>query len=93
MKKPNKVSNTPDSLAENVHRHSNWLDKLRKRAKRELTPKMFEMFTKYDEDLVMSAVASSTRHTALSKFLVVIGKYEIEDLQPIVDKEKELGLL
>ena len=52
MKKPNKVSNTPDSLAENVHRHSNWLDKLRKRAKRELTPKMFEMFTKYDEDLV-----------------------------------------
>ena len=52
MKKPNKVSNTPDSLAENVHRHSNWLDKLRKRAKRELIAKMFEMFTKYDENLV-----------------------------------------
>ena len=87
MKKPNKVSNTPDSLAENVHRHSNWLEKLRQRAKRELTPKMFEMFTKYDEDLVMSAVASSTRHTALSKFLVVIGEYEIEDL-PSITKEK-----
>ena len=43
MKKPNNVSNTPDSLAENVHRHSNWLEKLRQRAKRELTPKMFEM--------------------------------------------------
>ena len=52
MKKPNKLSNTPDSLAENVHRHYNWLEKLRQRAKRELTPKMFEMFTKYDENLV-----------------------------------------
>ena len=52
MKKPNKVSNTPDSLAENVHRHSNWLEKLPQRAKRELTAKMFEMFTKYDENLV-----------------------------------------
>lgn len=87
MKKPNKVSNTADSLAENVHRHANWLDKLRQRAKRELTPKMFEMFAKYDEDLVMSAVASSTRHTALSKFLVVIGKYDIEDIADIT-KEK-----
>ena len=87
MKKTNKISNTADSLAENVHRHANWLEKLRKRAKKELTPKMFEMFTKYDEDLVMSAVASSTRHTALSKFLVVIGKYEIEDL-PSITKEK-----
>jgi integrase/recombinase XerD len=87
VKKPNKISNTADSLAENVHRHANWLDKLRKRAKKELTPKMFEMFTKYDEDLVMSAVASSTRHTALSKFLVVIGKYDIEDIADIT-KEK-----
>ena len=52
MKNPSKISNTPDSLAENVHRHSNWLEKLRQRAKRELTPKMFEMFTKYDENLV-----------------------------------------
>ena len=87
MKKPSKISNTADALSENVHRHANWLDKLRKRAKRELTPKMFEMFTKYDEDLVMSAVASSTRHTALSKFLVVIGKYDIEDIADIT-KEK-----
>ena len=52
MKKPSKISNTPDSLDENVHRHSNWLEKLRQRAKRELTAKMFEMFTKYDENLV-----------------------------------------
>jgi integrase len=87
MKKPNKVSNTTDSLYENVHRHGTWLSGLRERAERELTPKMFEMFTKYDNDLVMSAVANSTRHTALSKFLLVAGKYDVEDFTTITKEQ------
>lgn len=87
MKKPNQISNTAESLSENVHRHGKWLDKQRQTAKKRLSPKMFEMFEKYDNDLVMSSVSNSTRHTNLIKFIVIIDEHKIEDLESITEQQ------
>jgi hypothetical protein len=42
MKKPNQISNTAESLSENVHRHGKWLDKQHQTAKKRLSPEMFK---------------------------------------------------
>mgnify|MGYP000028704536 CR=1 FL=1 len=87
MKKPNKISNTTEALSENVHRHSKWLVKQRLSAEKRLTPKMFEMFKKYDNNLVMSSVSNSTRHTNLVRFIKIVTEYKIVDLETITEEQ------
>ena len=87
MKKPNSISNTTEALSENVHRHSKWLAKQRESAKKQLTPKMFEMFCKYDNELVMTSVSTATRHKNLIQFIKIVREYKIEDLESITEEQ------
>ena len=87
MKTPLKISNTTEALSENVHRHSMWIAKQRLSAEKQLTPKMFEMFKKYDNELVMSSVSTATRHKNLIQFIKIVNEYKIEDLESITEEQ------
>ena len=91
MKKPNKISNTTEAISQNVHRHDKWLITQRQNAEKRLTPKQFEWFKKYDDDLVMSGVSHATRHTNLTRFVKLVTEYNLEDLEKItVEQVKEI---
>jgi hypothetical protein len=77
MKKPNRVSNTPEALSQNVHRHDKWLITQRQNAEKRLSHKQFEWFKKYDDDLVICGVSNATRHSNLTRFVKIVTTYKI----------------
>ena len=50
MIKPNQISNSTESIQENVHKNKKWLAKARINAKKRLTPKMFELYCDYSDE-------------------------------------------
>ena len=87
MKKPNRISNTSEALAQNVHRHDKWLVTQRENAQKRLTPKQFEWFKKFDDDLVMCGVSYATRHTNLTRFTKIVTTYDLHDLEKITREQ------
>ena len=83
MKKPNRISNTSEALAQNVHRHDKWLITQRKNAEKRLSSKQFEWFKKYDNDLVICGVSNATRHSNLTRFVKIVTTYDLHDLEKI----------
>ena len=87
MKKPNKISNTPEALAENVHNHASWLVKQRKNAEKRLTSKQFDWFNRYDQDLIISSMGVTTRHSSLQMFIKIVSDYNLEDLDQVTKEQ------
>jgi integrase/recombinase XerD len=89
MKEPNKISNTTEAINENVHRKDIWLAKQAISAKKKLCPKMFDMFERYNEEMVMSSLANSSRHKNLIQFIGIVNRFKIDDLATITTQQVE----
>ena len=87
MKKPTNVSNTTEAISQNVHRHDKWLITQRQNAEKRLSPKQFEWFKKFDDDLVMCGVSYATRHTNLTRFTKIVTTYDLHDLEKITREQ------
>ena len=83
MKKPNKISNTSEALTENVHNHASWLVKQRENAEKRLTSKQFDWFNRYEQDLIISSMGVTARHSALTMFIKIVTDYNLEDLEQV----------
>ena len=51
MRKPDNISNTTEAVRENVHRKDKWLNEQSITAKKKLSPKMFKLYQRYDEEM------------------------------------------
>ena len=87
MKKPDKISNTTEAIKENVHRKDKWLAEQSITAKKKLSPKMFELYQRYDEEMVITSLSSSSRHKNLIQFIHIVQRYKIEDLAAITEQQ------
>jgi hypothetical protein len=65
MKKPDKISNTTEAIKENVHRKDKWLAEQSITAKKKLSPKMFNLYQRYDQEMVITSLSCSSRHKNL----------------------------
>jgi integrase/recombinase XerD len=87
MKKPNQISNSTEALSENVHRHDKWLAKQNITAKKKLSPKMYDMFQRYNQEMVMTAHSNSSRHKNLIQFISIVNRFKIDDLATIAEEQ------
>ena len=67
MKRPEKVANTEEAIKENIHRKDKWLKEQTITAKKKLTPKMFDLYEKYNEEMIITGLAASSRHKNLKE--------------------------
>ena len=65
MIKPNQISNSTESIQENVHKNKKWLAKARINAKKRLTPNMFELYCDYSNELLLNSHSLSGRKKIL----------------------------
>ena len=93
MKKPNTVSNETEALSDNVHRNSQWLVSANKRAKKQLSPKMYQLYCDYSDELLLNAHSTGGRKKILVQFVAIVTRYKIEDLKTITpERIKEIVL-
>ena len=71
MKKLNQISNQSEDLLENIYRNKQWLTKQHKNAKKKLTPKMYDMFQRFNQEMVMTAYSNSGRYKNLIQFISI----------------------
>ena len=72
MKRPDKIANTEEAIKENIHRKDKWLKEQTITAKKKLSPKMFKMYQRYDEEMVITSLSSSSRHKNLIQFIHIV---------------------
>jgi len=87
MRKPDNISNTTEAVRENVHRKDKWLNEQSITAKKKLSPKMFKLYQRYDEEMVITSLSSSSRHKNLIQFIHIVQRYKIEDLSSITEPQ------
>ena len=80
MKRPEKVANTEEAIKENIHRKDKWLKEQTITAKKKLNPKMFDLYEKYNEEMIITGLAASSRHKNLIQFIHIVRDYKIDDL-------------
>ena len=87
MIKPNQISNSTESIQENVHKNKKWLAKARINAKKRLTPKMFELYCDYSDELLLNSHSLSGRKKILVQFVSIVNAYKIKNLKIITAEE------
>ena len=87
MIKPNQISNSTESIQENVHKNKKWLAKARINAKKRLTPKMFELYCDYSDELLLNSHSLSGRKKILVQFVSIVNAYKIKNLKTISAEE------
>ena len=87
MKRPDKIANTEEAIKENVHRKDKWLNEQTITAKEKLSPKMFDLYEKYNEEMIITGLAASSRHKNLIQFIHIIRDYKIDDLTTITEPQ------
>jgi hypothetical protein len=56
------MSNTTEVVRDNVHHKHKWLTEQVITPKKKLSPKMFKKYQKYDEEIIITVLSSSSRH-------------------------------
>ena len=87
MKRPEKVANTEEAIKENIHRKDKWLKEQTITAKEKLSPKMFDLYEKYNEEMIITGLAASSRHKNLIQFIHIVRDYKIDDLITITEAQ------
>ena len=87
MKRPDKIANTEEAIKENIHRKDKWLKEQTITAKKKLTPKMFDLYEKYNEEMIITGLAASSRHKNLIQFIHIVRNYKIDDLTAITEPQ------
>ena len=87
MKEPTKKSNTAEAVNENVYNFSKKLKKQRENAEKRLTAKQFDWFNKYDQDLIISSMGTTARHSSLQMFIKIVTDYNLEDLDQVTKEQ------
>ena len=87
MKEPTKKSNTAEAVNENVYNFSKKLKKQRENAEKRLTAKQFDWFNKYDQDLIISSLGTTARHSSLQMFIKIVTEYNLEDLDQVTKEQ------
>jgi len=87
MKRPEKVANTEEAIKENIHRKDKWLKEQTITSKEKLSPKMFDLYEKYNEEMIITGLAASSRHKNLIQFIHIVRDYKIDDLITITEAQ------
>ena len=87
MKRPEKIANTEEAIKENIHRKDKWLKEQTITAKEKLSPKMFDLYEKYNEEMIITGLAASSRHKNLIQFIHIVRNYKIDDLTAITEPQ------
>ena len=71
MKKPNTISNETEALSENVHRNAQWITSSRKRAKKQLSSNMYQLYCDYSDELLLNAHSTGGRKKILVQLTTI----------------------